>query len=104
MLFSVLGNNTSTYVAASDLHQYSSFSDTYIQGAELRGINTANFAVANTTPSDTMTSAMVSQVQASHHQPVTTEHGMIHNPVHSQFVVQRVGTLPRQYAHPLAQI
>jgi len=84
------GNNTSTYVAASDLHQYSSFSDTYIQGSELRGINTANFAALPqpTTSSDGM----------------TTEHGMIQTPVHSQFVVQRVGTLPRHFAHPLAQI
>ena len=105
-------------MAASDLHQYSSFSDTYIQGAELRGMNTANFAMSTntmTTPSDTMTSAMMSQLQAGQfggqqfggvQQPVTSEHGhgLIQHPVHSQFVVQRMGTLPRQYAHPLAQI
>ena len=30
--------------------------------------------------------------------------GTIQAPVHSQLVVQRVGTLPRQYAHPLAQL
>ena len=30
--------------------------------------------------------------------------GTIQAPVHSQLVIQRVGTLPRQYAHPLAQI
>lgn len=30
--------------------------------------------------------------------------GTIQAPVHSQLVIQRVGTLPRQYAHPLAQL
>ena len=30
--------------------------------------------------------------------------GTIQAPVHSQLVIQRVGTLPRQYAHPLAQM
>ena len=122
-------------MAASDLHQYSSFSDTYIQGSELRGINTANFAATATnntaavnsstaaatfsTPSDTLTSAAAGSImvaaanntltqqqaaQLQQQMPPTSEHGMIHTPVHSQFVVQRVGTLPRQFAHPLAQI
>lgn len=78
------GTNTSTYVTASELNNcYASFSDTYIQGTELRGVNTANFV--NPT--------------SEHCQP-----GMIQTPVHSQLVIQRVGTLPRQYAHPLAQM
>ena len=77
-----------TYVSAGDLQAYSSFSDTYIQGSELRaqgselrGFNTASF------------------VNQENVQP-----GHIQTPVHSQLVIQRVGTLPRQYAHPLAQI
>ena len=28
--------------------------------------------------------------------------GVVQAPVHSQLVIQRVGTLPRQFAHPLA--
>ena len=36
--------------------------------------------------------------------PQLLNFGTIQAPVHSQLVIQRVGTLPRQYAHPLAQL
>ena len=44
------------------------------------------------------------QQQQQQPQQQLVNFGTIQAPVHSQLVVQRVGTLPRQYAHPLAQL
>ena len=73
---------------------YASLSDTYVGAAELRGVNTANFAVSEAGTLHSSTFQMGNSFQP----------GAIQTPVHSQLVIQRVGTLPRQYAHPLAQL
>ena len=44
------------------------------------------------------------QQQQQQQQQQLINFGTIQAPVHSQLVIQRVGTLPRQYAHPLAQM
>ena len=72
---------------------YASLSDTYVGAAELRGVNTANFSMASSEAGTLHPSAFN-----------TFQPGAIQTPVHSQLVIQRVGTLPRQYAHPLAQL
>lgn len=83
------GNNTSTYVASSDLNQcYTSLSDTYATNPDLNGMNAAQFVTA----------------PFQNHPQQPNQFGTIQAPVHSQVVIQRVGTLPRQYAHPLAQM
>ena len=96
------GHNTSTYVTASDLNQcYASLSDTYITAAnssELRGLNTASFAAQ--LAHQQQPTAVLDQQQQQLQQ--LFQPGMVQTPVHSQVVIQRIGTLPRQYAHPLA--
>ena len=85
------GNNTSTYVATSEVNQcYTSLSDTYATNPDLNGVNPTAFVTAPF------------QNQQQPHQ--LNQFGTIQAPVHSQVVIQRVGTLPRQYAHPLAQM
>jgi hypothetical protein len=94
------GHNTSTYVTASDLNQcYASLSDTYITAAagnELRGLNTASFAAPPLLSHQHQQSIAIDQ------QPQLFQPGMVQTPVHSKVVIQRIGTLPRQFAHPLA--
>merc|ERR1712130_32609 len=85
------GNNTSTYVASSDLNQcYPPLSDPYATTPDLNSM---------TPPPATFVSAPF-----QNHQQQLNQFGTIQAPVHSQVVIQRVGTLPRQYAHPLAQM
>ena len=80
------------YAPLSEGAIYSPQSDTYVAAtADLTGINTATYVTAN--PGNQ------SLVQSR----TLTQPGIIQAPVHSQFVIQRVGTLPRQYAHPLSQ-
>ena len=79
------GNSTSTYATSSDMNQcYTSLSDTYATNPDLSGMNYV------TTP-------LQQQQQLN-------QFGTVQAPVHSQLLIQRVGTLPRQYAHPLAQM
>ncbi len=101
------GHNTSTYVTASDLNQcYASLSDTYITtaaaaGQEFRGLNTASFV----TGGQQLAQQQLEQQQLFQPGMVQSgmvQPGMVQTPVHSQVVIQRIGTLPRQYAHPLA--
>jgi hypothetical protein len=104
------GHNTSTYVTASDLNQcYASLSDTYITAAaaaaaghELRGLNTASFVTTGTLSPQQLSAAAVEQHHHHQQQQQLFQPGMVQTPVHSQVVIQRIGTLPRQYAHPLA--
>jgi len=72
--YASMSDNSNTYMAAAN--------------TELNGLNTATY-VTSPLPSKSTTSV--------------TQPGIIQAPVHSQFVIQRVGTLPRQYAHPLSQ-
>ena len=54
---------------------------------------------------DLNTATITPTQQHQHHQQQQLiNFGTIQAPVHSQLVIQRVGTLPRQYAHPLAQM
>ncbi len=72
---------------------------TYVTGPELTGQYQAECLAPGP---QFMTSASNTLRQAPG--PQLVNFGTIQAPVHSQLVIQRVGTLPRQYAHPLAQL
>ena len=66
---------------------YASLSDTYVTSPELQQQLHGGQAYV---PGQPMTANTLHRTM-----------GVVQAPVHSQMVIQRVGTLPRQYAHPL---
>merc|ERR1712226_465778 len=79
--------STPTYTLSSDQGQtYTSLSDTYVTNPDLQQQLQTGQAFLSAPGVTTVHRAM----------------GVVQAPVHSQLVIQRVGTLPRQYAHPLA--
>jgi len=81
------GNKPLNFVANSDINQggFTILSDTgYSQSPDVTGL--------------------VPMTNLQHMQQGSMQMGVVQAPVHSQMIIQRVGTLPRQYAHPLAPL
>ena len=86
------GNPPPAYPLSSDQvgQTYASLSDTYVTSPEVQQQLQQQGGLAYLPSVNTMSSTLARTI------------GVVQAPVHSQLVVQRVGTLPRQFAHPLA--
>merc|ERR1711963_633122 len=86
------GNPPPAYPLSSDQvgQTYASLSDTYVTSPEVQQQLQQQGGLAYLPSVSTMSSTLARTI------------GVVQAPVHSQLVVQRVGTLPRQFAHPLA--